>query len=297
MAKTSAYGILVDMTNDPLMLTDNLLAWCIVPFDKGNRTPKERAEMLVRLGVKSYVYDWRQEHIPEFEEEIVQMLEHKIDIFGWWMPQEVDETCKTILSLFGKYQIKPQLWITYGDDPAEGMAHGEIVNDYYDRLELLVDAAGEAGLKLGLYNHMHWFGEPENELEIMHKFSAAGKDNVGLVYNFHHGHAHIDRFQEVMDIITPHLMCLNVNGMDRRGLDQAYKIVPLAQSECEIDMLRIVAKSDYQGPIGILNHTQEDSEERLADNLDGYRWCQRVLAGKDPGPKPTPRSWRAPAET
>lgn len=284
------------MNSEPLFLTDNLLAWCIVPFDKVQRTPKQRAEMLKRLGLKAYVYDWRQQHIPEFEDEIVQMLAHGIDIFGWWMPRQVDDTCKTMLRLFNQYQIKPQLWVTYHEDVPEGQSDAQIVNSYCERLKPLVDAAGGAGLELGLYNHMKWFGEPENELAILRRFHDSGQDNVGLVYNFHHGHAHIDRFQKVMDMITPHLMCLNVNGMDRRGLEPAYKILPLAQGDCEIDMLKIVAKSDYKGPIGMLNHTQEDSEERLADNLDGYRWCQRVLAGKDPGPKPMPRSWQPPVE-
>lgn len=283
------------MSNDKLV-TEKLLAWCIVPFDSHHRSPVDRALMLNRLGLKSYVYDWRQQHIPEFEDEIIQMLEHGIEIFGWWMPREVDETCETMLRLFAKYKIKPQLWITYGDDPEESLSHSAIVLDYYERLAPLVDAAGEAGLELGLYNHMHWFGEPEHELEILRKFHDNGRQNVGLVYNFHHGHAHIDRFAEVMNMIKPHLMCLNLNGMDRRGMDWAYKIVPLGQGECEIEMMRTVAQSGYQGPLGLLNHTQEDSEARLADNLDGFHWCQKVLAGEDPGPKPTPRSWTAPAE-
>ncbi|MFV0337414.1 MAG: TIM barrel protein [Chthoniobacterales bacterium] len=271
---------------------EKLLAWCIVPFDKGKRAPKARAEMLNRLRIKSYVYDWRAEHIPEFEEEIQQMLAHDIEIFGWWMPGEINDTLRTMLRLFSQYQIKPQLWITYCEDPLEGTPQQDIVADYYERLRPLVEAASDAGLELGLYNHMHWFGEPENELELMHKFHADGHRNVGLVYNFHHAHAHIDRFSEVMEMIKPHLMCLNLNGMDRRGMDWAYKIVPLGYGECELDMMRVVSRSGYTGPLGLLNHTSEDSEERLADNLEGFHWCQKILAGEDPGAKPTPRSWQ-----
>lgn len=281
------------MNNDQLH-PEKLLAWCIVPFDSHHRAPRARAEMLNRLGLKAYVYDWRQQHIPEFEEEIQEMLAHDIEIFGWWMPRQVDETCQTMLRLFARYRIKPQLWITYGDDPDASLSHAAIVLHYYELLAPLVDVAGEAGLHLGLYNHMHWFGEPEHELEILHKFKDNGRDNVGLVYNFHHGHAHIDRFPQVMEMIKPHLMCLNINGMDRRGMDWAHKIVPLGQGECEIDMLRAVSRSGYTGPIGLLNHTQEDSEMRLTDNLDGYHWCQQALAGQDPGPKPSPRSWKPP---
>ena len=42
---------------------DNLLAWCIVPFDACKRGPKERAVMLQRLGIRALAYDWRDEHI------------------------------------------------------------------------------------------------------------------------------------------------------------------------------------------------------------------------------------------
>src|SRR5213075_39483 len=44
---------------------DNLVAWCIVPFDAKHRGPKDRADMLVRLGIKRVAYDWRDQHIPE----------------------------------------------------------------------------------------------------------------------------------------------------------------------------------------------------------------------------------------
>ena len=46
---------------------DNLVAWCIVPFDAKKRTPEQRAEMLARLGIKQFAYDWRDEHLPTFD--------------------------------------------------------------------------------------------------------------------------------------------------------------------------------------------------------------------------------------
>ena len=51
---------------------DNLVAWCIVPFDAAKRNPQQRAEMLARLGLSRVAYDWRDEHIPTFEEEILE---------------------------------------------------------------------------------------------------------------------------------------------------------------------------------------------------------------------------------
>ena len=52
---------------------ENLTAWCVVPFDAKKRGPEERAEMLKRLGFKSLAYDWRDEHVSSFDEEIVQL--------------------------------------------------------------------------------------------------------------------------------------------------------------------------------------------------------------------------------
>ena len=37
---------------------ENLIAWCIVPFDLNKRTPSERATMLVDLGLNRVAYDW-----------------------------------------------------------------------------------------------------------------------------------------------------------------------------------------------------------------------------------------------
>jgi hypothetical protein len=43
---------------------DNLVAWCIVPFDAKKRSPAQRVEMLQSLGFNKYAYDWRAEHLP-----------------------------------------------------------------------------------------------------------------------------------------------------------------------------------------------------------------------------------------
>jgi len=47
-----------------LFARENLVAWCIVPFDSKRRGPEDRAAMLERLGFKHFAYDWRAEHIP-----------------------------------------------------------------------------------------------------------------------------------------------------------------------------------------------------------------------------------------
>ena len=45
--------------NNKLFYKDNLVAWCVVPFDSVRRTPEERVEMLKELGFRQFAYDWR----------------------------------------------------------------------------------------------------------------------------------------------------------------------------------------------------------------------------------------------
>ena len=42
---------------EALFAKDNLVAWCIVPFDAAGRGPEARAQMLSRLGVTKVAYD------------------------------------------------------------------------------------------------------------------------------------------------------------------------------------------------------------------------------------------------
>ena len=65
---------------DQLFAPSNLVAWCIVPFDAKKRGPEERAQMLDRLGLKRLAYDWRDEHIPTFDQEVETMQRHGIEI-------------------------------------------------------------------------------------------------------------------------------------------------------------------------------------------------------------------------
>ncbi len=46
---------------------------------------------------------------------------------------------------------------------------------------------------MGLYNHGGWFGEPENQIAIIEHLKMS---NVGIVYNLHHGHDHVERFKD-----------------------------------------------------------------------------------------------------
>ena len=267
---------------------DNLVAWCIVPFDARKRGPEDRAAMLERLGIRRFAYDWRAEHVPTFEAEIEATKRHGIELTAFWGMHE------RAFELFRKHGLKPQLWVML--PAADAPTQQERVAQAARHMLPAVARARSLGSSLALYNHGGWGGEPENMIAVT-RFLRERHDaaHVGIVYNLHHGHAHIDRFAAALAAMKPYLLCLNLNGMTRDGDRRAMKILPLGQGDLDVQLLRIIRDSGYRGLIGILNHTGEDAETRLKDNLAGLDWLVAQLDGKPAGPKPHPQSWRPPA--
>jgi sugar phosphate isomerase/epimerase len=259
-----------------LFAKENLVAWCIVPFDAKKRGPQERAEMLLRLGIKRLAYDWRAEHVPTFEAEIEATQQHGIELTAWWLPNPFDANARQVLALIEKHKIRPQLWISGGGGPAKDAAEQQArVEAEARRIRPFAETAGKLGCKVGLYNHGGWFGEPENQIAIIEKI---GLKNVGICYNFHHGHSHIARFAELFAKMQPHLLFVTLNGMAKDGDQQGKKILHLGEGDEELAMMRVIARSGWRGPVGILDHRPEtDSEETLRRNLDGLDRLLRQL--------------------
>ena len=271
----------------------NLVAWCIVPFDAKKRGPEERAAMLEKMGLQRLAYDYRPEHIPQFDAEMGALKKHGIELTAWWFPGAMNDEARLILDVIKRHGVKPQLWITGGgESPKDAAAR---IEEEAARLRPICQAAAALDLKVALYNHGGWFGEPENQIAIIERLKRDGITNCGIVYNQHHGHGHVDRFPALLEKMKPYLLALNLNGIIRDGEAKGQKIVPLAQGELDADLLRTIIKSGWRGPVGVLNHTDEDAEARLLDNLDGLDWLLKELAQPgSAGAKPTPRSWKAP---
>jgi sugar phosphate isomerase/epimerase len=268
-----------------LFAQTNLVAWCIVPFDSKKRNSEERAEMLNRLGISKLAYDYRAEHIPSFDQEVEAMQKHGIEIVAWWFPTELNAEAKLILDVLKRHHIKPQLWVMGGGGPANSAEEQKArVKAEAARLRPIAEAAAKLGCKVGLYNHGGWFGEPENQLEIIKEL---GMPNVGIVYNQHHGHDHLARFPSLLQQIKPHLLALNLNGMTRDGEKNGHQILPIGKGELDAPLLKVINDSGWRGPIGILNHTDEDAETRLRENLEGLKRLAANLQkiGKAPGSK------------
>lgn len=248
--------------------TENLVAWCIVPFDAAKRNPAERAAMLKDLGLRRAAYDWRAEHVAEFEEEILQYKKHGIEYFAFW--GQHDEAYR----LFEKHELHPQIWRTLAS-PQGGSQH-EKVEAATKAMEALAKRTAQLGCKLGLYNHGGWGGEPQNLVAVCRKMHAKGHDHVGIVYNWHHGHGHIADWAESLALMKPYLLCLNLNGMNPGAKP---KILPLAKGQHELAMLKAVLSSGYGGPIGILDHQKEiDARKALEDNLEGLEQLKKALS-------------------
>jgi sugar phosphate isomerase/epimerase len=281
---------------DTLFARTNLMAWCIVPFDAKKRGPEERAAMLARLGFKHFAYDYRAEHIPTFDAELDALQRHGVQLDAWWFPTTLNPEARGILDVLKRHHVRAQLWITGSGSPTQTPAEQKVrVEAEAKRIEPIAQAAAELECTVGLYNHGAWFGEPENQIEIIELLKRRGVRNVGIIYNQHHGHEHLAQFAALLQKMKPYLLVLNLNGMVPNGERIGKKILPLGQGELDLKLLRIIRDSGWRGPIGILNHTDEDAEARLRDNLDGLDWLVPQLDGSSPGPKPTPRSWREPS--
>ncbi|MBX3412859.1 MAG: c-type cytochrome [Pirellulales bacterium] len=274
-----------------LYARDNLWAWCIVPFDAKRRGPEERAAMLEKLGLKHLAYDYRAEHIPTFDEEVAALKRYGVSLDAWWFPTELNDEARLILDVCRRHDIHPQLWITGGGAPTQTLAEQqERVRAEAARIRPIAEAAAPLGCQVGLYNHGAWFGEPENQIAIIREL---GLPNVGIVYNLHHGHAHLDRLPDLLELMRPYLLAVNLNGMTRDGDQRGLKIMPLATGDLDLQLLEIIRASGYRGPIGILNHTEEDAEGRLQDNLAGLDWLVPQLEGQPAGPRPVYRTYRS----
>ncbi len=258
---------------------DNLVAWCIVPFDAKKRTPAERAQMLEKLGIRRFAYDWRAEHLPTFETELNELQQHHIELTALWFPADLNADARLLLDAIKKHDLHPQLWVMMQVNPQPDL--NKTIASTAATIHPIAVEAAKLKCQVALYNHGGWFGEPENQIAIIEALKKEDITNVGMVYNLHHGHEHLDRFPQLLEKMKPHLLCLNLNGMTKDGDKLGKKVIPIGQGELDKTLIKTIAASGYGGPIGILNHTDEDAGARLLDNIEGLAWA----TGMGPAPK------------
>jgi hypothetical protein len=263
----------------PIFSKENIVAWCIVPFDSKNRGPVERAEMLNSLGITKLAYDWRENHIPTFDQELDALNQHKITLQAFWLlsgPQPstekgVEETFKFL----ERRKVHTQIWYLFWPPAGfDSMSQQQKLNMAASAVSYVAKKAAAIGCTVGLYNHEGWVGEPENELAILHMLNMK---NLGLVYNFNHAQEQIDRFPDFFPQILPHLIALNLAGL-KKGDQHIY---PIGKGDSERKMIELVWKSKYKGPIGIINEdTAPDAEVGLKMNMSGLKTILESIGDK-----------------
>src|SRR5258706_20340 len=139
---------------------DNLVVWCIVPFDSQKRTPRQRADMLEKLGIHRCAYDWRAEHLPTFETELNELKRHNIELTALWFPAELNADARLLLDGIKKHDLHPQLWVMMQVTPQPDQSK-TIASTVPTIRPIAIEAAKLKG-QVALYNHAGWFDEPEN---------------------------------------------------------------------------------------------------------------------------------------
>jgi sugar phosphate isomerase/epimerase len=264
-------AIAQDMQKKDLFAKSNLIAWCIVPFDNKNRTPEQRALMLNKLGINKLAYDWREKHVPSFDDELIALKKHNIKLQSFWYYSgpnpESDKNFAIIIDLLKRHNIQTQIWtMITGIEGLETMTRNEKVEAVSKPVKYIAEKAAEAGSSVGLYNHGGWFGEPENQLAIIEHLKMP---NIGIVYNFSHSEDQIHRFPDFYPKILPHLYAINLTGL-QGGIPA--KVVPVGKGNIEFKMMKLIEESSYAGPIGIINEDfAPDAEDGLKLNIEGIK--------------------------
>jgi sugar phosphate isomerase/epimerase len=173
------------------------------------------------------------------------------------------------------------------DLPTDAAAYDARVAREAYRIASVRAIAAQYGCRVHIYNHCDWFGRVENELEILAALGRAGIDDVGLVYNFSHAWDgfHDDRpyFAELWNRMREHVVAVNVTGMEWDGEPVVYP----SEGHGELEMLRTIAASGWEGPLGLLQQRFGDAEEILANDVRGLDWLAGEIAEPgSAGPRP-----------
>jgi len=150
----------------------------------------------------------------------------------------------------------------------------------------LVKLAAPYGSQIALYNHNGWFGLEENQLAVIGRLKVLGVTNVGMVYNFSHArdelHDDSRHFPELWEKIKDRVVAVNITGMRWEG-----QIVYPSQGDSELEMMRVIERSGWKGPVGLIAEKGGDAEVTLRNYLVGLDWLARELQQEgSAGPRP-----------
>lgn len=253
--------------------TNNLIPWSIVAFDSVERNPEQRVKMVKDLGFNQYAFGGRTKHIETLAQEIAIARKENIKISAVWLylnhqkdtVGKLKPESEKIFQTLKQTGLKTQIWVGFHPEFFNGLSQTEAVKKGREMVGYLCERAQEIDCNIALYNHGGWQGEPENQLEII---KSLPQYNIGIIYNFHHGHTQLERYPQIIDEILPYLWCVNLNGMKEEGP----KIMTIGQGANEKEMIQLLLDKGYKGPWGILGHVKGgDAEFILEENLNGLQ--------------------------
>lgn len=252
---------------------EKIYAWCIVPFDSVKRSPMERINMLKKLGIKKYAYDWREDHLATMAEELTLAKQNDIEVIAVWLwidenwdsVGELNRPNEKVFDIVEEVGYRGQIWVSFNSNYFVNMPDSLAVKKGAEMIAYLSDRAKGLGCKIALYNHGDWFGEPVNQVKII---EALSDRELGIVYNFHHAHDQIDAFPEIVKTMMPYLWYVNLSGLRKEGP----KILTIGEGDHEMGMIDLLEENGYKGDFGILGHIEDaDVETVLMDNLSGLK--------------------------
>jgi hypothetical protein len=273
----------------------NLVACVVNHFDAKARNPEEMAQMFNRLGITKLAYNWRENDVANFDVLIDTMQKHHIEIVAWVLYGSGNAHTQLILDTLKRHKIRPQLWI---EETGQGRELADIqttpeqqkqkIKDQADKIEALSKLSRPYGNKIVLYNHNGWLGMEENQIAVIDELKKRGVKDVGMVYNFTHARdkVHDDSkvFSTLWPKMKPHVVEVNITGMAMDG----HVLYP-SQGDGELEMMGIIQKSGWKGPVGITAEKGGDAEVTLKSYQVGLDWLAAELdKSGSGGPKPFP---------
>lgn len=255
--------------------TRSLYPWCIVAYDSLERTPNERIDMLKELGFKKYAYDWRDHHLGDTKDELSIAMENEIDVIAVWMwlnakRDTIGQLClanERIFSIIKELKLKTTFWVSMSSNFFIEQTAEESLSETIDYIRFIADSASKINCKVALYNHTGWFANPYNQMKVI---QALPNRDLSIVYNFHHGHTHVDSFSHLVKDMLPYLSAVNLNGMMN-----GQKILTIGNGNYEKRMLQTLLEAGFKGPWGILGHVEgTDVKTVLQQNMAGLKRLQ-----------------------
>jgi len=253
--------------------------WCIIGFDSLDRTPLERIAMIKELGFNKYGFNKGKGDLSTMLHEFKLAKENNIkipSIFLWLNAKRdsigrLSSMNQELLTNLTKLDSKPIIWLSFSNNFFEDLNQKQSIKLSIKMIEYIKTKADEIGCKLALYNHHGWFGNPNNQVEILEKIND---NSITMVFNFHHAHEYVDEFSTIAKKITPYLSYVNLNGVKKEGP----QILTIGEGDHEFEMIRQLTKEGYKGPWGILGHIKtDDVKEVLKRNINGLKLINSKL--------------------